>query len=419
MQSRIEGGDPVELEDNVLASYDRAYRWPRDYAAAVATVGMFSEGVEPLAQNLIDGELHPTDAGATGRSAPGLLSALRDPNRTSGPPTLGFDPTTGRAVYYGCGMLTNVPFHDLRGVMDSRSGATVLDTRLLNRQLARSIVYDTDGSPRQVPLYRVGSDEDVLDEFAGYLTRIALDPLKDITTLKAARIFARALLEVSTTAVDTTVESVAFTFLAIAAFSGDTLTTVNRVLEWGGHPGPETHAAAFRDFWSEFRSRHHAGAKLALPSFAALRLLDGFSRAQESGKIIDIGSAPVEDEHNRLGRNVLPEVKRPEVLLAETTDTDTVIFYNGDVAPETPIAFNVAAPGWALAFYQVTQPPGLLGLSHSHLTYRSIGIASDTDDLSVIAHHRADRVDTLTNQVGRFAVFCDSGRASVVWLPPA
>jgi len=419
LQGRIEGGDAIELEAAALAAYDTAYGWPSDFAAAVARVGAYSTGIDTLAPNLIDGQLDPADAATVSGSTGSLLSALYDPGRRISVTALGFDPGTGRAIYSGWGILTNFAFRALRAVLDVRPGATLLDTQLLDATQVRSIVGNHD-APRPRNFYRLGSDDNPLAEYGHLITPLALDPLKDLTTLRDARALAQALLDQSGR-VETTVDRAAFTYLAIAGFRSDSLSTITHIQETGGvilhHGDPKS--AAFGEFWAAFRERHQASADLASPDLAALQLLNGVFRARELAKAIDIGTPS--SEGDRLGRNTLPKIVRPLLLLTADAESDTVIFYDNDVVPQAPIVFAVAGgPTATRTFFRVRTVPGHLGrLTDPRLTYGSVGIAADADDLSVVARHQADHVDTLTNQVGRFGVFCVSGRASVVWIPEA
>lgn len=251
------------------------------------------------------------------------------------------------------------------------------------------------------------------------VTPIALDALTDITTLKEARDLAQALLELFPV-VQTTVERAAFTFLVIAAFGEDPFTTIRRLQEGGRfafqdradfHPD----LAEFREFWVKFRERHDGSAELAAPDHEALRLLDHLSRSREAAKSIEIGSPRTEGQ--RFGRAELPQTVRTTTLLFGSEENENVIFYDSDVAPQVPVCLNSIAVAATLAIYRVREAPGLAWLSNPRLTYRSIGIAADADDLSLVARHRPDHVDTLTNTFGRYAVFCESGRAGVVWIP--
>jgi hypothetical protein len=98
-------------------------------------------------------------------------------------------------------------------------------------------------------------------------------------------------------------------------------------------------------------------------------------------------------------------------------DKDLLVFYDGDLAPGMSLYFNSIAPGAALTIYRVSEMPGLSRLSNPYLALRSIGIAAGVGDLKIVKRHRRDHTDTLTNQFGRYAVLCESGRARVVWIP--
>lgn len=403
LQGRIENGDLIELEGGILAGYDTAYGWPRGYAGAVAQAGAYASGVEVPVKDLA--ERH-------------TLAALYEPGRHNAPAAIGFDPATARAVYTDYGIVTNISFRDLRPVIDSRSGTTLLDTQLLDDRVMSSIVSDPLTSDRPRKFYRLSSKGAFASH--GHIAEpIALDALTDITTLEEASQLARALLELST-AVNTTVERAAFTFLAIAAFGEDLFTTIRRLQEVGRFAiasGLPPQLADFGEFWTSFCTRHDVSAELATPDLEALSLLDELSRAREGAKSIDIG--PPSTEGWRLGRSALPATVRTLTLALGEAEQDNFIFYDSEVAPQIPVCLNILAVGATLAIYRAGERRDLSRLSNPLAAYRSIGVAVGADDLSVVARHRPEHVNTLTNQFGRYAVFCESGRAGVVWIPGA
>lgn len=332
MQGRIESGDPFELDGNVLIGYDRVYEWPRGYAAAVAQAAAYASGAEQPDPDLF------------GRT----LAALYEPGRDF--PALGFDPATGRAVYTDFALLTNVSFSDLLPVVDSRSGATLLDTQLLDgKMLNATFPSDTTGD-RRTTFYRLTRSRLPADPFASLssdgdgrpVTPIALDALTDLTTLDSARRLAGALLELQTAR--TTVERAAFTFVAVGAFGQDPFTTIRHLQGAGfsalrsGRIYPELND--FSTFWTSFCERHEASADQATPDLEALGLLDELNAARNSAKSIDVGT-PTSTEP-RLGSGVLPATVRPPMLLSVDglKHEDLFVFYDSDDAPRIPLFFN-------------------------------------------------------------------------------
>jgi hypothetical protein len=375
------------------------YGWPRGYAAAVAQVGAYGNCLVEPVQGLAD------------RS----LAELYDPAGYRASPAIGFDPATGQPVGIDCATLTNIAFAELLAVIDSRNGATLLDTQLLDDRTRRPIIDGPSNGARPRTFYRMTPDEGRLP---GPATAMALDALTDVTTLAEARQLAQGLLEIRPAR--TTVERAAFTLLAIAAFGGDPFTTIRLLQEYGPLLTPSRYNlppdfTEFMTFWDEFRKRHDGSAELAAPDLEALRLLDELSRSRESAKSIDMG--PPTSEGPRFGRSVLPATIRALMLTDGERDQDPFIFYDGDLAPGIPVYFNNVASGATLTIYRVRELPGLARLSNLYLCRRSIGITADVDDLTIVKHHRRDHTDTLTNQFGRYAVLCESGRARAVWLP--
>lgn len=407
MQGRIENTEPIELDKGVLAAYERAYNWPAGYAEAVARAAAYASGyveppigIEHLAQKTLAGVYDPEYRGAAW-------------------PVIGFDPTTGSPVGSFIGIVTNISLNELLPVINSRKGATLLDTQLLDADTARRLC-NSPVADRPRKLYRLAEDQGAFKDVAHLFTPIALDVLTDISGLGEARRLARVLLELF--GGDTTVERAAFTFAAIAGFGEDPFTTI-RHLQTAGPMGVSSlsaHAVApelkdFAEFWIEFCARYDVSAKLAVPDLEALRLLDNLSDARERAKSSTFG--PPVAGARRYGQPVLPSTVRALPLITDT-DNDNVIVYDGDVAPQVPVCVKNLDAAAVLAIYQA-RPGGLLSRSDSYLNTCSIGIDVGRDDLSLIALYRQDALSTLTNLFGRYAVFCDSRRASVVWIPDA
>ena len=154
LQGRIENGDLIELEDGVLAAYDRAYGWPLGYAAAVAQAAAYASGAEAPAVNLAEGGNEGGHPGMAGHPARNTLAALYEPGRHSAPPAIGFDPATGRAVYIGPGILTNIAFRELQAVLNSRWVQHFWILRCLMRAwcAAWQTVSDRKGSTASAPM---------------------------------------------------------------------------------------------------------------------------------------------------------------------------------------------------------------------------------------------------------------------------
>lgn len=411
LQGRIENGDLIDLEEGGLAAYDRAYGWPYGYAAAVAQAAAYAAGeLNPAGLDSSDEndrrahQLHgPVHEGRPVRKT---LAALYEPDRYKAPLALGFDPATGATVYAGAAIMTNVGMRTLQAVVDGRSGATLLDTQVLDDNAVRAIVSGPTARTRPRKFYRLTAAEGPLADYGGVAAPIALDPITDITNLSEARQLAKALLELRPST-PTTVERAAFTFLVVGAFGEDLFATVTRLQE------ERSGFTEFYEFWADFRARCNVSAQLAQPDFAALDLLGGLDTAREAAQAIETGSYRA--EHPRRAPKPTSPATVRSVLLTDAEE-DSFIFYDSTVASETPICLNHCSGGATVAIHRVDDLLGLARVSNPSLTLRSIGIAA-ADDLTVVAHHRYEHLDTLTNLFDKYAVLCSARRASVVWIP--
>lgn len=412
LQGRVENGEPTDLEHGMLAGYDRAYGWPRGYAQAVARVGAYATGAEVPPALL--GYARADQPEPEGWPPNLTLASLCEPGRYSASAAIGFSAEHGHAVYLTYGVLTNLAFPDLAPVLNSRSGTVLLDTQVLDERSVSELdttVHRDGARPRT--FYRLAADEGPLAQSRFVVTPIALDTLTDITRLYEARQLAQALLEMFPAA-GTTVERAAFTFLAVAAFGEDPFTTIRQLLNANGE---YLKAHEFLNFWASFCERCDVSQELAAnPDLDALHLLDGLSRAREAAKAIDIGGPPM-SRAQRSARPDLPQTVRVLMLTDADEQRDNIIFYDSTLAPQTPVCFNIIAGGATLAIYRVRDGQRLTQLSSPLAIYRSIGVAPHADDLALVAQHRIDRVETLTNKFGPYAILCESGRATVVWMP--
>lgn len=400
LQGRIENAELHELDTAVLQQYDRAYGWPRGYAAAVAQAAAYSCG-ELVSDALSRGD-RPT------------LASLYEPETYCAPAVLGFDPSTGQPVSVTTPLLTNITFEDLRGIVDSRSGPLVLDVNVTDHRSVREVATGSLAVERRRALYRSTAGEGSLHHISHLAKPIAIDPLTALTTMSEARRLARALLAIYP-ATETTVERAAFTFMALAAFGKDPFTTITALLT--GAPL----SADFAAFWDDFRDLDSVDAELARPDLHACRLIAGLCTARTSALGLEIGR-PFE------GQQRTPHYSRPRTIRNDelvSATQDSVVFYDSLTAPETPACISCASIGSALAIYRfpsarLQSRAALSGpMPDPDLMVRSIGIASDIDDLTLVAQHEYDRLDTLTNLIGRYAVYSEGGTASVVWIPYA
>lgn len=402
MQGKIENAELPELDEVALQQYDHAYGWPRGYAAAVAQCAAYWCG-ELVSDALADHPDRPT------------LAAQYEPECYCAPATLGFDPSTGDPVTVGRPLLTNIAFADLRGIVDSRSGPLLLDVNVTDERCARAVAAGELARERRRVLYRTAAGEGSLAEIGHLAEPIAIDPLTGLSTMKEARRLARILLSIYP-ATATTVERAAFTFMAIAAFGKDPFITITALLT--GAPV----SADFAEFWRDFRDLDSVDADLAQPDLQACGLIAGLRSARMATADIEIG---MPHGHPRTPRYTRPRTVRADELVSATNDS--VVFYDSLTAPETPVCVNSMGIGAAMTIYRFpseyshTSSRGVLcgPMPDPDLMVRSIGIASDVDDLSILARHEYDRLATLTNLFGRYAVYSNDGTASVVWLPYA
>lgn len=409
MQGKVENGELHELESSLLAQYDRAFGWPRGYAGAVAQAAAY--GCGDLAGSVLDEENPPT------------LAGLYEPGRFNSPPTLGFNPSTGHPVWPTRPILTNIDFQALRAIVDSRAGATLLDINAADEQSLRDVATGHVAQERHRVLYRTAPGEGTLSDISHLAQPIAIDPLTDLTNMGEARRLAQALLAIYPRT-DTTVEKAAFTFLAIAAFGKDPFITMTALLSGGllGMPTGGPLLNEFTAFWDTFRSRDNIHADLVNPDLNACRLLAGLSAARTSALSLEIGA--FYQGHQRTAKYSPPTTMRnAQIALAAQ---NILVLYDSRTAPETPVCLNNAAIGATLTVYRAPalklrkgERPTFSYLPDPLLMVRSIGIAPDVDDLTLVAHHQRDQLDTLTNRVGNYGVYCESGTATVVWIPDA
>ena len=404
MQGKVENGELHELDTTLLMQYDRAYGWPRGYAAAVAQAAAYASG--ELADGLPD------------EGRPHLASLYKPDMRSFASPVLGFNAATGRPVGADVPVLTNISFDVLRAIVDSRAGTTLLDINVGDQHSLHEVAHGELAVERQRKLYRTTAPgEGALAYGVGSCDPIAVDPFTDLTGMADARRLARGLLGL-TSSNHTTIERAAVTFLAIAAFGTDPFDTIAAIASGGPL------LTEFTAFWETFRDEHSLGAHLTQPDREACRLLDGLGRARVSALDLKIG--PHVEGHKRKPTYSAPATMRSLVLTEP--GQDCVVFYDSAVAPETPLCLNNSSIAAALTVYRAPtsevrySSPARMApayLPDHVLMQRSIGIAPDVSDLTLVAHHHRDQLDTLTNLFGRYAVFCESGTATVVWIPAA
>lgn len=407
MQGKVENGELHELEPPLLAQYDSAYGWPRGYAAAVAQAAAYSSG--DLTGSVLDDGDRPT------------LADQYKPDRSNNPPALGFNPATGQPVWPTRPILTNIGFQTLKAIIDSRAGTTLLDINAVDESSLRDVATGPIATERHRMLYRTAPGEGTLTDISHLAQPIAIDPLTDLTNMVEARRLSQALLAIYPDT-DTTVEKAAFTFLAIAAFGKDPFITITALLSGGplGLPGGGSLLNEFTAFWDTFRDRENIHADLMKPDLNACRLLAGLSAARTSALSLEIGA--FYPGHQRTAKYSPPTTTRSEDLALPSQDS--LVLYDSHTAPEAPVCLSNAAIGAVLSVYRAPalkfrkgERPTFPYLPDPLLMVRSIGITPDVDDLTLVAHHRRDQLDTLTNLVGDYAVYCESGMATVVWIP--
>lgn len=94
-----------------------------------------------------------------------------------------------------------------------------------------------------------------------------------------------------------------------------------------------------------------------------------------------------------------------------------IVVYDGQCVPELPTVQSLQWPTRALTFYNVDlDSTGVLHPALGRYPYMRVGITS-ADDRAVLAHRDPDILGTLTNYIGRQAIYCSSNRAQRVWIP--
>lgn len=407
LQGWIEGADPdhADLAAGVLDSFDRAYGWPHNYTTAVAELSAYTDPTAPwMPQSPFGG----VDVAVGCPVKTTTFAALYRPDSFKSPPAIGFDPATGAPVFLEGPLLTNIAFKHLRGIVNSRSGTTVVDTNIVDPESFQVLTAGEMARERSTHLYRAAP----LTGFACdvEIVPIVVDPVSDLTRIEEARELAQALMKLRP-GVYTTVERAAFTFLAVAAFGQDPFVTITQYLT------NDITGENFRTFYKEFLDPGTGGPALASPDRIAFDLLDGLMTARISVTGVQIG--PCKPGVQRRATYTAPTTIRNLVL----TDSpeDNLVLYDSDVAPELPLCISHASVGAALSFY-VTKPSrggvGFTPVPDPHLLHYSIGIAHDAADRALLAagsDHGS--LGTLTNFVGGHALYCDGGRARVVWIP--
>lgn len=405
MQGKVENGELHELDTPLLMQYDRAYGWPRGYAAAVAEAAAYASGDLP--------------DGLPDENRPHLASLYKPDMRSFASPIIGFNAATGRPVGDDRPILTNISFDVLRAIVDSRAGTTLLDINVGDQHSLHEVAHGDLAAKRRRKLYRTTAPgEGPLAYSVGSCDPIAIDPLTDLDNMADARQLARGLLGMRSLSPAPTIEGAAVTFLAIAAFGKDPFDTITAIASGGPL------LTEFIAFWETFRDEHSLGAHVTRPDRQACRLLDGVSQARVSA--LDLRISPPDEGRQRKPTYSPPTTMRSLVLTEP--GQDRVVFYDSDTAPETPLCLNNSSIAAALTVYRVPtsevrySSPARMApdyLPDGVLMRRSIGIATDVSDLTLVAHHRRDQLDTLTNLFGRYAVLCESGTAIVVWIPAA
>lgn len=425
VQGWIENGNRDDADNVTLSGFDRAYGWPTGYTTAVAANFFEVHGVElnpALLGDEADAALYPEAPERHPHSVRKTLTAWRRSavaeQYSQHHTCLGFDPKKGLPVHQQCALVTNVDFARLRAIFNPDRGTTVFDTQAVDLGTVEAVL----GSVIETS-YRAG---ELGPAYTGK-QRIAVDPLTDLYDLGDAKRLAQALMRVRPD-IPTTVERAAFTFLAIAAFGGDPLVTVNQLKMRHKSPGlPRGEVCnEFHEFWRTFFDAESAGAALAEPDLAALDLLAGILDARDSAMLVEIG--PVLPGTARRTPTYQPATTMRSSTLTETEQT--LVFYDSAYAPELPTCIAHLAPHRTTTFYRATQPtrashflggedrPGsaFTPTIDPVILRRSIGLTT-AHDLTVLSQHDREFMGTLTNFASGFAVYCDGGQARRVWIP--
>ncbi|PQM45312.1 hypothetical protein C1Y40_04537 [Mycobacterium talmoniae] len=435
LQASIENQDRDDIPDGALLMFERAYGWPPGYATALAELGEYHQhgeineslrGDERDAAALTDPysdeapqKVWKTFSGLYQKPDPdvsGNFSALFQA------PYIGFDATSGEPVYLEGPLLTNVPFQYLHPMILPRHGAAVIDTNVLDSSSTGALTnYYIPGVLREsvaqepMPVYRVATTDP-----ANRGTAITVDPLSGITRLSEAKNLVAALRDVYPHVATSTVRA-AFTFLVIAAFGHeltadshndlrrceDPLVTITELKRCTAGTADGQFTEKFAQFWQNFYDPAKAGPELAQPDYRACDLLAGLLAARDELLEVQIASTPF--------YKVVPTL-RPDTIMSHTA-APSLVFYDSCVVPELPVALSHAWPPGPLTFYQTELgPPPRPALWRHYSMQSSVGITT-ADDRDVIAQHTPLRLGTLTNYVGRQAIYCESGRARRVWIP--
>ncbi|MCC9184377.1 helix-turn-helix domain-containing protein [Mycolicibacterium mageritense] len=417
LQASVENGDADTVRDDVLHGYERAYGWPHGYATALAELGAHAHDPQP-SDALAAGERDAAAAqGYIGREDPNIrwktFTGLYD--RDGGPfPYLGFDADTGDPVDLAGPALSTVTLNVLHPMILARHGHITIDVNVLDRETAGSLVSEYAGgtayggaAAQKIALYRTGTHQPIDAE------PIGIDPLAELTSLRAARALAAALLSVRPE-IPTTELRAGFTYAAITAFGGDRLCTLTELRT--GHHRPASDGT-FLDFWTAMYRPEHAGWALAQPDRAAADLLGGVIDARD--RLLDF------DVDARADRSVVPSYTSvrtvPPREFLDFPDDSSFLFYDSHVSPELPAALYSNWKHAGLLFYEVTvetspnpsHPPAVPGPATPTF---SIGITA-ADDRDVVRRHRYNGFGTITNLCGRQAIYCEGGRARRIWIP--
>lgn len=438
----IENRTETVLRSDTLRLVERAYGWPDLYADALAELGEYAEDPDrALPDSLRGGE---RDQAAMASSYGGHASESTISKTFSGlykrPSStddgrrfvyVGFDVASGDPVFLEGPALTTVAFENLHPMILARHGVTTIDVNATGAEALKQVREYCHGQMSgvaQSPMkcYSVGLDEFGADQ------AIVLEPLSEISSLSEAKRLAEELLAIRRH-VETPAVRAAFTYLAIAAFGEDQLTTLTQLKRRSVDPFSATEfGQRFGAFWKDFYDPAKAGPDLAQPDPKAYDLLAGVLAARDATMEVQIGR----HQGQRYPRYALPEVVSAESLTCDAQGP-ALIFYDGAVIPELPAIQSIMHATEALTFYRVesTAPLPVHNASDGDgaavfrrqfsprlgkVPYYRIGVSS-ADDRDVVEQHRVGSVSTLTNFVsgngGGQAIYCDAGRARRVWIP--
>lgn len=404
-QAAIEKNEPGELTDSELAGYDRAHNWPAGYAKALAEIGEYECSGEPAAQTRRLSDLYGDDT----------------PHVT----TLGFEVGTDKPARVCGPVITNLPFHRLRGTIAARSGIAIIDTQIASPEL----VIDTRAQhyyptvPRKhggrdaQPNYCIGTKAD-----SSVATAVAIDPISGLSSLTVAKRFAEALLRVRPY-VRTTPTKAGLTFLALAAFDNDpeqeksALLTLSNLRKIPITADVTSRNAQFHAFYQQFIEPLNAGPDLAAPDPAAYDLLEGLVTARDN--MFDIA----------LDWQKSATYEQPNIITTETIldQQEGIVFYDSSQAPELPVALTFAWRPVTFTFYKLGDDPAArAGFRRPGSTLWPIFDMEDVDssigfttaDNSTIFAHDTTKISTLTTYVGGQAILSEPSRnARRIWIP--